>query len=192
MTTKVGFKILTIQVPNEVDTSEIEGMRIPSDKARAAVVMLQFWRDIARKKEADLVPADSPLACVRCNDYRSNHCSLCKEQVCFWCHWPDKDHHGGKVRPLHVHSKTYVLTDPETGDLVSHQPLGKDENNSYYIHEPLSGPCATCGHEGHINRLLYRDPDHAPPSMKGVAFQAICYACGAGNGNLEPVLWLVA
>lgn len=34
---------------------------------------------------------------------------------------------------------------------------------------------------------MYRDPDQGAPFNKGVAYEAICYACGASNGNQEPV-----
>jgi len=179
------YKPLTINVPFEIETSELEGMDCPSWIANVMTAMLREWSNIARGKEAARVLADSPLVCVRCRQYRASHCSLCQEQVCFWCHHPDKDHHGGEVR--RGETKTYILIDPETGDLVPHQAPGGDKDNSYYIHESLPGPCLTCGYKGHINRLLYRDPHHAPPAMKGIAFKAVCYACGAGNGNREPV-----
>ena len=41
MTTKAGFKILTIQVPDEVDISEVEGMRIPSEIVNVLGVLLR-------------------------------------------------------------------------------------------------------------------------------------------------------
>ena len=70
------YKPLTIYVPFETDTSEIEGVAFPSDMAEIATVMLRTAHDAARKKEADRVPADSPLACARCKQQRANHCSL--------------------------------------------------------------------------------------------------------------------
>jgi len=58
-----------------------------------------------------------------------------------------------------------------------------------YIKEPLSGPCLTCGYEGHVYRVLYNPEASLSRSLsrEGVANKATCSACGAGDGNLEPV-----
>ena len=53
------YKPLTINVPFEVDTSDIEGM-VFKETGWMAVAMLRPWVDAERKKEADRVPADSP------------------------------------------------------------------------------------------------------------------------------------
>jgi len=182
------YKTLTIQVPEDTDTSGIEGVAFPADMAEIATAMLRTAHNAARRKEADRVPADSPLACARCKQQRADHCSLCQEQVCGWCHVPAVDHHGGKSKPLHVDAKTYIMTNPETGDIVPHRkPGGDDGDDSLFIREPLPGPCLTCGYDGHVYRLRYRDPDDGAWYKKGVAYEALCYACGAGNGNREPV-----
>jgi len=179
-------KSLTVLVPSETDTSEIEGAFLPSWCIAVVKPLIQG----ERKRESERVPADSPFACARCKRQRANHCSLCLEQVCGWCHRPDVDHHGGKVR-MHSPTKTYIMTEVETGAMIPHCSYGKDADDSYYIHEPLAaGPCLTCGYDGHVYRLMYRDPESAPWYKKGVANEAVCYACGAGDGNREPVLAL--
>jgi len=94
---KPKYKPLTINVPFETDTSEIEGV-VFSEVGHIVVAMLRTWVDGQKKKESARVPKDSPLACSRCKQQRANHCSLCQKRVCGWCHRPDVDHHGGKVR----------------------------------------------------------------------------------------------
>ena len=176
-------KPVVIWVPNEVDTSRMDGVFLPS----WVCAQMMIWVDYLDRQEAERVPRDSPMACTRCRTQRAALCSVCQEQVCGWCHRPDVDHHDGKVRPLGVHSKTYVMTDLETGALVPHQSPGEDGNDSYFIHEPLPGSCLSCGYDGYVYRLLYRDPEQGAWYKKGVAYEAVCYACDAGNGNLEPV-----
>ena len=166
-----------------MDTSEIEEVVFPSWCCAA----LQSWVDIQKKKESTRVPKDSPLACARCGKYRAYRCSLRPEQVCGWCHRPDVDHHGAKVRRRHVPSKTYVMTDIETGALIPHPSPAEEGDDSCYVYEPLPGPCLSCGYDGHVCRLLYQDPDQGAPFQRGVANQALCYARGAGKGNREPV-----
>jgi len=177
------YKSLTIRVPSDTDTLELEGNLFPA----WPLILLRSCVDRQRMLEADRVPQDSPLACARCKRYLANHCSLCLEQVCQWCHRPDVDHHGGKVRPQGIGSRTYIMTDPESGAMIPHETPGEDADDSYHIHEPLVGPCLTCGYDGHVYRLMYRDPASGPWWKKGVAYEAICYACGAGGGNRESV-----
>jgi len=156
-----GYKLLTLQVPSTVDTSGIDGVAISSVMYAMLEGMLRSILVSQDKQEADRVPIDSPLVCGRCGTYRAFRCSLCPEQVCRWCHRPNVDHHDGKVRPRGVYSKTYIMTDLETGALIPHEELGEDADDSYYIHEPLVGPCLTCGYDGHVYRLMYRDPESA-------------------------------
>jgi len=183
---KPKYKSLNIQVPTELDTNDIDGV-VFSEVGHIVVAMLRTWVDAQKKKESARVPKDSPLACARCKQQRADHCSLCQEQICGWCHVPAVDHHGGKSKPLHVDAKTYIMTDPETGTVVPQEWFGMDRDDSYFIREPLLGPCLTCGYDGHVYRVRYRDPDDGAWHKKGVAYEAVCYACGAGNGNREPV-----
>jgi len=120
-----SYKVLTMQVPYATDTSEIEGAFLPS----WCIAVVKPLVEGERKRESERVPQDSPLACARCKRQRANHCSLCLEQVCGWCHCPDVDHHGGKVR-MHSPTKTYIMTDPETGAMLPHCKSGAGSSRS--------------------------------------------------------------
>lgn len=180
-----NFKQLTINVPGSVDIEGLEGVTISWQAFNTLKFIIGYDAKEESAQAADAVEAESPLACSRCRKYRAFRCSLCPEQVCRWCHQPDRDHHGGKTRGR-APSKTYIMTNVESGNLIPHDSDHDEDENSIYISQTLSGPCLSCGNEGHKERLLYRNPDSTDPPRK-VAFNAICYACGAGSGNSEPV-----
>ena len=184
---EIKFKSLTLNVPESLDVAAFDGLTVRPECARMIVAMLETFIQLEQQRESNRVPADSPLACAQCGKYRAFRCSLCPDQVCSWCHRPGVDHHGDKPKGFHTPSNPYIMTDLETGAVIPHRDCREEGENSMFIAEPLSGPCQTCGYEGYKFRLLYRKEEDGRWWEKGVAFSGICDACGAGNGNFEPV-----